>query len=423
MQVSTKLLLISGAVAMLTAGAIASGCSDEPEAPRPDSGADVVAPPTDSPVADAPVDSPPVDAPVDAGPVRAKVLAVHGAHGLPSVRFCFATGQKDDGSDGKVSPISPLPNDDTASTAAGLPYPAFFPGTGGPVPDLGTDLSGVAITPYFVDAVSVKDQVKSNPKALACDELLGTSDAGLPAAKFWKLPTIPKGTLAYGKTILLVGTGCPADYAGQYDPPGATPQMIGANCGGAPGNLKVQTFELDNKPTADATKIGLQILNISSGVNELLVKPAGGRFVGQTFAGTDAGLTATTYADPATFAALAPTTAALIGTAPNLATDGIGGRALDVDGGTVVSGGSPVIVFQTWGQTYALTTGIKTGDGIAEYYKAGKNYTSVFVGSPIAPQYLNLADGGVSTADAGGTFNTKFIHMLVLPSDPTIPKF
>jgi hypothetical protein len=170
MKVSTKLLLVSGAVGVFCAGALAAGCSDDPESPKPDgSTADVVVPSTDAPVtSDAPVAT---DASSDADAAaplpRAKVLSVHAAHGLPSVRFCFATGQKDDGSDANVSPLPPLPNDDTASKAAGLPYPAVFPGTGGPLPDLGNDLSQVAITPYFIDAATIKDEVKSNAKARA----------------------------------------------------------------------------------------------------------------------------------------------------------------------------------------------------------------------------------------------------------------
>jgi hypothetical protein len=425
MQVSTKLLVVSGAVGILCAGAFGAGCSDDPEAPKPDSStADVVVPPTDAPVTtDAPVVT---DAATDADAAaplpRAKVLSVHAAHGLPSVRFCFATGQKDDGSDANVSPLPPLPNDDTQSAAAGLPYPAVFPGTGGPLPDLGNDLSQVAITPYFIDAATIKLEVKSNAKARACDELLGKGDAGLPAAKYWKLPTIPKGTLAAGKTILLAGTGCPADYAGQYDPAGSSATVIAANCGGAPGNLKIESFVLDNMAGTDATKIGLQILHLSPGVDNLLAKPAGGKTVGQTFTAGDAGFVAATYADPAVFGALSPATAAKV-SAPNLAADGIGGRVLTADGGTLVGANGPVIVMQSWGLSYVLTTGDKTGAGIATYYPAGKNYTSVVVGSPLAPQFINPLDGGAGAADAGGVFNGKTLHVLVFPSDPTIPKF
>ena len=429
MQVSTKLLLVSGAVVILTAGAFAAGCSDDAEAPRPDSGADVGVVATDAPVstdapaADSPSDAPPpVDAKPDAPPVvRAKVLAVHAAHGLPAVRFCFATGQKDDGSDANVSPLPPLPNDDTVSKAAGLPFPAIFPGTGGPIPDLSNDLVGVAITPYFVDAASVKDEVKSNAKARACDELLGKTDASLPAAKFWKLATIPKGTLAHGKTILLAGVGCPADYAGQYDVPGATTQSIAANCGGAPGNLKVSTFVLDNAPGNDPTKIGLQMVQLSPGTDALAAS-LGGKVVGQTFVTTDAGTTANTFADPAAFGVVAPATAAQMG-APNLATGGIGASVLTADGGVFVNGGVPVTVMQSWGLAYVVTTGDKTGAGIATYYAAGKNYTGILLGVLGAPSYINPLDGGAAAPDAGGVFNGKSIHALVFPSDPTIPKF
>ena len=422
MQVSTKLLLVSGAVAIFTAGAVAAGCSDDPEKPRSDSGADVVTPPTDSPVStDSPADSPPVDAPPDApAVVRAKVLAVHAAHGLPAIRFCFATGQKDDGSDGSISPLPPLPNDDTESKAAGLPYPAIFAGTGGSLPDLQTDLSLAAITPYFVDAASVKDHVRSNPKSLACDELLGKGDGGIPTSKFWKLPTIPKGTLAHDKTILLAGTGCPADYAGQYDTPGATAQVIGANCGGAPGNLKVEIFVLDNAPGTDPAKFGLQFIQLSPGTAAIATS-IGGRVIGQTFVASDGGFTPSTLADPATYAVVTPTKAAQVA-APNLAGDGIGGSVLTADGGVFVNG-VPVTIVQTWGQTYALTTGDKTGAGIATYYAPGKNYTGILVGVLGASTYINPLDGGPTTADGGGIFNGKSIHALVFPSDPAIKKF
>jgi hypothetical protein len=172
----------------------------------------------------------------------------------------------------------------------------------------------------------------------------------------------------------------------------------------------------------DATKVGLQILHLSPGVDNLLAKPAGGKTVGQTFTASDAGFVANTYADPAAFGALSPATAAQVA-APSLLKDGIGGRVLTADGGTLVGAGGPVVVLQSWGTTYVLTTGDKTGAGIATYYPAGKNFTSVIVGSPLAPQFINPLDGGVGAADAGGVFNGKTLHVLVFPSDPNIPKF
>ena len=161
----------------------------------------------------------------DAAPkvVRGKVIVTHASPDLFPLRFCFATGQKDDGSDLKVSPLVALPHDDAASAAVGLPFPALFPGTGGPLPNL-TDLSLVAITGFVVNAqklgppgVGGSNDVASNPNERTCDQLIGstgtTPGTGLTAADIIKLPTIARGTFAHNTTSLLALAGCHANSA------------------------------------------------------------------------------------------------------------------------------------------------------------------------------------------------------------------
>ena len=424
MHTKTKLGLLLAAVATSAfAGALAGGCSDDPVVTKPTDDSGTKADATGG-TDGATTDGAKPDATPEAGPPKAKALAVHAAYGLPAVRFCFAVGSKDDGSDGVVSPLPALPYDDAVSTAAGLPFPALFPGTGGALPDTGTDLSNLAVTPYFINAATIKAEVKSNAKLKTCNDLLsGKEDAGAVSAdKFWKLPTLPKGTFAAGKTVLILGVGCPAGFT----EPGLD-GGIPSECG---GTLKTVVVNLDNV-TKDAAKIGYQAINVSYAIDSV-AKATGSSLefsVGSLTA--DGGIDLKTVV-PGTAGAglmvekLLPTTAAptdALPATPDFTKLFVAGGVRQADGGYLPGVGGPFLVPQALADTYVLTTGDRTLAGLPAYWKSGQAYTAVVVGSHKQPPYIDPVTGGPLAADAGGVFNGRVLHFLVFPNDPVIPKF
>jgi len=123
----------------------------------------------------------------DAAPTtHAKVIVVHASPDVAAVRLCFALGVQNDGSDAKMAPIAPLPNN------------ALPPGGGAILPDLGLDLSHQALTPY----VFVASKITS---AATCDQLAASLTANID---YYPLATVKNGTLAAGTTLMFAMTGC-----------------------------------------------------------------------------------------------------------------------------------------------------------------------------------------------------------------------
>lgn len=403
-------------------GAFAIGCSDDDPptvTPKKDSGTDTG---TD------PDTGTPVEAGSDAGDgggsQLGKVIAVHGTPGLPDIRFCFAAGALDDGSDATLTPLPALPYDDSA-LPAGIPYPALYAGTGGPLPSTGADLSKVAITVYLIKATklyALGNTVKSTPagQRLTCDKLLAKGDAGpglVEGTDYWKMPVIPKGQIARDATSLIVVGGCPKD----------APAAIQAKCNlpgkawdSTNGNLNFLAWKVDRVIT-DATKLGVQFAHASSplgavqgatnatfGANVIDLAVDGGnpQQLTQTVALGELKPTAAKSIS-------LPTVGVTLGllTTPAPITD----AGADADPDAAPPGPTVTQIPMPWANIAQLS-----GTTAAALFTVGKNVTFVLVGDPQAPTYIDPADGGPSTADGGGVFNRYSIHYLAFPNDPVI---
>ncbi len=329
----------------------------------------------------------------DSGP-RAKLVLVHAGPDVPAVRVCFAVGTKIDGSDVAIVPIPPLPDQITGAQ----PYPGVFPGTGGVFPDLGVDLSARVIIPYVIIASAVKDDVRSDagPPKLNCAELLSNGPNALPSPAYLKLPLIPAGTLATGKTLLLAATGCLPN-----DPQGAA--LCGANYDSTLGNVALRIFELDNKSTATAAQIGTQLMHLSSAVEGKLQGSITASLIGpvDASAGDAFVLPMTTNVH---FGDLSPKTAIA------LALTNVDQTALFVSVQNPDSGAPLQNVVVPLSLVYQTTTG--QSSGADQYFKTGANYTFVVLGDPAEPNQLD-----------SGTFNGKSLHFLAFPSDPPVKSY
>ncbi len=331
----------------------------------------------------------------DAGPARAKILVVHASPDVPPVRICFAVGTKSDGSDAVIAPFPPLPD----KTEGSLPFPGLFPGTGGPLPDLGADLSQKVIVPYVIIASKVASDVApadGGVAPVACDTLL-QGDGGLTAnVDYMKLPPIPSGTFMPGKTLLLAATGCLPTSAD----PNANVIACGADYDSTLGNVAIKIFDLD-RIIADTQKSGAQVAHLSPKLFTGLL--AG---VTEIDAGSDAGVVyepITPNNAPVNYAQLKPAPAASLSLPP-------ASNAALVLSAVNPDGGAPIATFPVpFTFIYASTTGQLVGAD--QYFTANSNYTFVVVGDP---QKAFLSDAGV---DGYG------LHVLAFPNDPPIPSY
>ena len=380
-------LALAGLAVTSVGGALAIGCTGDDTTPAvlPDAGNDQNVPDTGNDV------TPQPDAGDGAVPTHARILITHAAPGLPAVRFCFATGKLADGSDATLAPLAPQPD---YVTNAKYPYAGVFPGTGFPQPDLGLDLSNKALTPYLILASKITTDIKGadgGSAPLGCDTLLET-DAGLTAADFVKLPTIPAGTLANDTTVLLAVTGCLGGNAG-----GAA--RCGSTYDATNGNVAIKGFVLDRKVAAAGT-MGVQVAHLSSATQGLA---QGGTTVGVNTALFD------TVADAAVslttaqvYSELKPTTAAA--------------NALPNPNGTVfiltinnpLDASAPTTVPVPLANIVQLSTGIEDA-GASPYFHNGANYAFIILGDPSVPKYLD---------DAGTIFNTSYLHPIAIPTLP-----
>jgi phosphoribosyl 1,2-cyclic phosphodiesterase len=172
---------------------------------------------------------------------HAKVIVVHASPDVPTVRVCFAIGLQNDGSDGVIAPISPLPQTGLA------------PGTGGALPDLGVDLSQRALTPYVILASKITSS------AARCDTLAGDAGTLTQNVDYFVLPTIKNGTLAPSTTFLVAATGC---VPSAIDPAADT-TTCGASYDSTKGNLSLQIFTLD-RVIGNTQRFGAQVAHVAS---------------------------------------------------------------------------------------------------------------------------------------------------------------
>jgi hypothetical protein len=293
---------------------------------------------------------------VDAAPdvstaTHAKVVLLHASPNLPAIRWCFAAGTKSDGTDAALLDAPPFP-------AA----PGQARGSGFVLPDIG-DLSKVVV-PYLIHASKA-------PGSSKCAEVLGV-DAGLiPGGDYQKLAPIAAGTIAGGKTVLLVAMGCLGTTFDQS----ANAQRCGSDFSPLLGNLVARAFELDHV-THDG-QLGVQVAHFS---------PPLGAITGALTNAPDASPTFVAPIVPTVrYGEVKPTPASAV-IVPNFQSTQLRIDVLDPDGGN-----DPVAVY---------TFPLPEDAGIAN----GANTTFALVGDP--------------ALDAGDV-----LRMIAVPNDPVVPHY
>lgn len=309
---------------------------------------------------------------------HAKVIVVHASPDVPTVRVCFAIGLQNDGSDGVIAPISPLPQTGLA------------PGTGGALPDLGVDLSQRALTPYVILASKITSS------AARCDTLAGDAGTLTQNVDYFVLPTIKNGTLAPSTTFLVAATGC---VPSAIDPAADT-TTCGASYDSTKGNLSLQIFTLD-RVIGNTQRFGAQVAHVASPAAGVWSSLYGSTAVSAALKSFDGGAQEI-IVDSVPLDQLAPSSAASLAM-PTVDQTSFVVAPVNPDGGappTSVSIPLPLV--------YEATTGKTTGENA--YFTPGTNYTFVFVGDP-----------RVSATVDGGAFNGYSLHALAFPNDPPLP--
>jgi hypothetical protein len=369
-----------------------SGCSsdDNKNDGGPEGGADTNMP-MDTGVG---MDSGNMDSGDASGPAMAKLILVHASQQLWGIRVCFAAN-------GNLTPLPALPHD-PATQPASLGFPGIPPGAGGPFPSTGTDITPLTITPYVMNADSIKTHVKGEMGGeKKCSDLLNPDGGTLVANQdYWKLPDIPANTLQHGNTYILMLEGC--DKNANFGSVPITTALCGASWSNTTGNLAVKIYQVDNK-VADMSKMGAQYVHAAPPLQAVYQ----GGAIGLT-AQTDAGNIQIINAMPANNeGAIQPATASKLG-APG-ATDVLANTLILADGGV------GAIIPIPLGAVETLTTGMApTG-----MYKANGNFTFIMLGNP-----SRTADGGLFYPDAGQPISVNqgyALHALGFSNDPVIP--
>jgi len=401
----------------LGAGGLIAGCGgdDTTNNPTTDGGSDGDNTDGNTTADTGPGDTGTTDGTTEAGPPNAKLIVVHASPNVPAVRVCFGVGP---GNGTVTNAFAALP--DTAP--ASLPYPGIFPGTGGVFPDVGLDLSPLALTPYAILASVIAGDTKAGSdggKERTCDKLIGTDGKGKAGAgggaltlgtDYVQLPNLPAGTFAKGKTLLIAITGCLPGAAN-----GGSTDKCGSDWTVANGNVGVKILSLDKAAAPGATGMGIQVAHLSSplentavfsagaGIYPYITLPApadGGTDSGDGGDGGDAAPPAPPkvwLGGPDKYGSLSPAAAQIVtGVDPTTAKFGF----------SVTDKGAPAGALPLT-QIQLLTIGSPTP---ADYFKNGGVYTFVVVGDPAEP----------STTDAG-TPNLKTLHFLGFPNDPAVP--
>jgi hypothetical protein len=393
-----RLVLASIATTASIAGGVAAGggCGDDSgSSPQSDASNDMFVPPAEGgndANGDALQDTGGGEA--EAGPPHAKVVLVHASPDMPPLRFCFGIGTPDAGGFA-IAPFAAAPSDDTASKAAGLPYPGAWPGTGGSLADY-TDLSGITITAYAVDAAKISSEVQSNMMEKKCPDMLGANGTGgtlKAGTDYWQLGSVPAGTLVAGSAWLGAVVGCL---------PGETTLSIycGAGYQQATGNIGFKLVQLDNQTMIDAG-LGAQFAHMSTAWDAVLATMGGNTTVAG-LAAPDAG--AFPIVTDAKFGDLKPTNVAAVNVDP---TTGLFFAQMEQGDAAL----------QTFALPLSVISQLTYGKG-GPPYMTRDSYVFVLVGNPTETMYVNPMDGGPESPDAGGVFNTRFVHFLGFPTNP-----
>jgi hypothetical protein len=440
-----KLILRLGVVGVVAAAsgasAFAVGCSsssDNTGTNGTDSGLDAMGF-ADSPASDSTTQDSATDAADAALPPNAKLTVVHAAPGVPAFRICFGLELN---SAVIVSPgFFPLPNN--AANQGPFPYLGLFPGTGGALADLGVNYSTIEIVGFIVNAEAIANNTSATTNELDCSQLIGTDGTGVDGGglvlgrDYFQLPPIPKGALAPRSSYLLALEGCePGNTAA------AAQAVCGASYSSSTGNLSLELYQLDNSAPAGAT-MGVQFLHGSSAWSGELQAPFAAGGYGQAFASTVNIVDGTVFAtdggganapiaanvnagSPLTPDAAAPQSVVPTDYATTVAvlTDGV------PDGGPLEfpnpDGGGAITLYRSYEfpftdiQQFSALATLPDGGPAGPAYLPGANFVLIWVGDPSQPMFIG-ADGGASSPDAGGSFNTASPHFLMFPSDPTLP--
>lgn len=414
-----NLALATAALTAATIPFVVTGCSGDDETPGSDAGTDSStksdsSTTTDGATSDGATSTDGGTTDSGDGAVaaeRARVTIVHAASGAtPPVRICFATGQMADGSDQAMSPLPPLPYDDSDPSrliggASG--FPGLPPGSGGALPKLPTDPATIAISAYVLDATNTtvkalkKSTFANDPKT--CADLIGPKGQGgllTLNTHYWRLPTIPKGALANEKSYLVALTGCPST-------PG-TPGVCGkAADGGTPTypNFGAVLAELDR--TAHTTgKLNAQVANMSTAL-EATIAPSSITAAGFTsLPGADAGTIP--LGTSIQLGKVAGATAVGTATVADLTSKYAFFFQTSLGGGD--GGAGPNTVALPLTTIEKLSTG-KDPASPSTYFANDKNYTFIILGDPTAPPLV--VDGG-----ANPNYNGHGVHVIAVPNDP-----
>jgi hypothetical protein len=391
-----------GVLALASFGVAASmvGCSDGGS--TSDAGPDVAqqdnyVPPQDSGGMDGGGDA-------DAAAPLAKLILVHASPELGPIRVCFAVN-------GTPTPLPALPHElSPAQQMAMLPFPGIYPGTGGAFPSTGTDVTPLKITPYVMNASSIKTHIKGEmPSEKVCSDMLDP-DAGLNLTEgtdYWKLADIPANTFQHGKTYILILEGCTKNA-------GALAQRCGATWNANTGNLEAKIFQVDNVATMGKT--GAQYIQASAIVDgPFAPKGVIGSMATQGGAPDGGLLLEIINTTPATYSNVQPAMKATALTPPDVAKSAVVSTFVQGDGGLGPSFALPVSIIEQ------LTTGYPPDGGTM--YVAGQNFTFVLVGDPTRnPDGTNFVpnpDGGFPQVSVNRGYA---MHLLGFPNDPVIPK-
>jgi hypothetical protein len=319
------------------------------------------------------------DAPDGQVQAHAKIIAVHASPDVGAIRICFAIGTQDDGSDGVVAPIQPVPS------------AAINAGGGAALPDLGLltgmDLSQSALTPY----VFLSQLIGTGGQT--CDVLASMLTVN---TDFYILPTLKHKTLVPNTTIMFALTGCLRSSLDSM----ADATTCGPAYDVSTGNLAFETFSLD-QVIANTQRFGAQVLDVASPATGVWSLLYGAPIVTASILPLDGGA-ASVIADTVSLGELAPTTAASL-TMPVVDESALQVNALNPDGGA-----PPVSLTVLLPLVYEATTGQTTGENA--YFSPGMNYSFVFLGDPRQPTTLD-----------GGAFNGYSLHALAFPNTPQLP--
>jgi len=292
-----------------------------------------------------------------------------------------------------IAGTDPLPG----AAAAGQNGVAGVPIGGGiNMPSSGVPLSAIELTPYLLSAQALQARgVTGDNGPFNCTQLLGAKGDGVGAhafpgqggplvlgVHFWKLRTIPKGTLKDDATFVMLLTGCAADSTGGT-----------ANCGadftGVAHNFKASIIQVDRTAPA-ADELAVQLINGTTSAGTASLVPA---FVDPNV-GTPKPLSGGV---PIVFDNAVPASGKAA--PPLVKVKGVSAATDDLVMGTDVGSGAQLAI------PLSLVSSLSDTQ-----YVDGKSYTFVAVGTPGSPGGAPLVDNGV--------VNLRALHFLGFRNSP-----